>query len=101
MSHQDWNIVVLKNTTSKQKPHVTKEIPKVIKIENDTETLTHERFMNYKKLTQARCSHNMSQKQLALKCNMPVNVLQKYESGNQIPNNNDLQKLRKVLNIKL
>lgn len=100
MQHQDWNTVVFNKKKTPPKK-VSQEIPKYIKIDNDVDNLSHERFTNHKKLIEARIAQNMSQKQLALKCNMNVNLLQKYESGIQIPNNNDLQKLRKVLNIKL
>lgn len=52
-------------------------------------------------IQQARVSKKMSQKQLAVLMNCQSSVIQQYENGQAIPNNNFICKLEKVLQTKM
>lgn len=99
---QDWKEVILKNPQKKEKLETKSvNVPKYMKIEKETENLKHEKFKNSKTLMNARVAANMNQKELAKKACIPLNVLQNYEKGNEIPDNKILQKLRGILKVKI
>lgn len=52
-------------------------------------------------IQQSRMALNMTQKELAQKINVTASVIQSYENGKAIPDNQVLQKLRRVLKVKL
>ncbi len=53
-----------------------------------------------KQMQQARLHNKLSQKELALKMNINVNIINNYENSSAIPNNNIKCKLEKILNFK-
>ena len=54
-----------------------------------------------KKMIQARTDQNLTQKELALKCNLSVQVIQNYERGKGVPNYKEIAKIGRALNIPL
>ena len=93
----EWDPVVLKKPkpppiSIPSKPAV--EIQEIGKVQTATLELR-------KQIQGARIAKNMSQAQLAQHINEKPNVIQGYESGKAIPTNQILQKLRKVLGVKL
>ena len=54
-----------------------------------------------KRIAQARCAQKMSQKDLAMKLNVPHKIIQDYESQKAIPNPQFITKLERILNCKL
>lgn len=93
----DWDPIVLKKPkpppiTLPSRPVV--ETEEIGKIQAATLELR-------KQIQTARIAKNMSQAQLAQHINEKPNVIQGYESGKAIPTNQILQKLRKVLGVKL
>ena len=52
-------------------------------------------------IQQARLSAKMSQKDLAAKLCVPMNIIHDYENGKAIPNNGFIAKIEKILNTKL
>jgi putative transcription factor len=54
-----------------------------------------------KTLQQARLTKKLTQKDLALKAGIQLNILQGYENGKEIPSNLIISKLEKILNTKL
>jgi len=54
-----------------------------------------------RQIQQGRMQKKMKQKDLALACNLQANTIQSYENGKAVPNHNDLNKISKVLGIKL
>jgi putative transcription factor len=92
------------NTTShlkNVKPNENKinSINNIKKIENEEESFKHEKISLSvsKKIAQARCDKKISQKELAIKLNLPLKIIQDYESGKGIPNHIILNKIEKVL----
>ena len=103
--NQDFKEVVLRPSSLKKKtPTQHYEVTKQLKIENDTENLSHEHVGKKlgKKMQDARLAMGIkTQKELAKKLNIKPEIYNTYESGKAIPDNVILQKIRKVLKIKL
>lgn len=74
-----------------------------LKIENETEELSHEKLdPEIKKLImQARQAKGWTQKELAQKLNVKPAVINDYESGRVIPNKQLLNKMQNILNVRL
>ncbi|KAJ0986029.1 hypothetical protein J5N97_004385 [Dioscorea zingiberensis] len=73
------------------------------KLDDDTENLAHERVPSdlKKNLLQARMDKKLTQAQLAQLINEKPQVIQEYESGKAIPNQQIIGKLERVLGTKL
>jgi ribosome-binding protein aMBF1 (putative translation factor) len=69
------------------------------KIENETETfkLPSVSKTMAKKIATARCLKKMSQKDLAMKLNLPFKIIKDYESGIAIPNHLIINKIEAIL----
>ena len=106
MQYQDWNPVIIHGKSvgmksSTPQPHY--EVTKIQKLDR-TELGTHEKvsLSMAKTIQQARIAKGFkTQKDLAVVIGIPVNIINAYESGKAIPDNAILQKLRKVLGVKL
>ena len=105
MQHQDWKPIVIhgKAATKSSPPRPHFEVTKEQKLDQ-TERGTHEKVS----LSMAKAIQNgriakgfKTQKDLAVVVGVPVNVINSYESGKAIPDNTILQKLRKVLGVRL
>ena len=103
MNHQDWNDVVFKKSSSKQKqPHF--DLTKEQKLDNENENLCHNMvgLSLGKQIQQARIAKGYkTQKDLAVVINSKPDIIASYENGKAIPDNNILQKLRRVLKVQL
>ncbi|XP_042478376.1 multiprotein-bridging factor 1a isoform X1 [Macadamia integrifolia] len=73
------------------------------KLDDETENLAHERVPSElkKAIMQARMDKKLTQSQLAQMMNEKPQVIQEYESGKAIPNQQILTKLERVLGVKL
>jgi putative transcription factor len=73
------------------------------KLDDETEVLAHERVSTdlKKNIMQARLDKKLTQAQLAQQINEKPQVIQEYESGKAIPNNQIITKLERVLGVKL
>jgi|TARA_X000000368_G_scaffold8251_1_gene6444 putative transcription factor len=73
------------------------------KLENETEELTHKTVKTEvkKAIMQGRLAKKLTQAQLAQQINERPQVVQEYESGKAIPNQQILAKLERVLGVKL
>lgn len=108
-SGQDWKEVVLhKPTTTKGKGNVMGSTPHfekspLLKLEQETDLLRHATVpMSLAKTIQnARLAKFPSQKDFAKALNMRVDIVNSYESGKAVPDNAVLQKMRRILNVKL
>ena len=54
-----------------------------------------------KRIAQARCEKKLSQKDLAFKLSLPVKIIQDYESSKAQPNSIILDKIEKVLGVRV
>ncbi|XP_059662732.1 multiprotein-bridging factor 1a-like [Cornus florida] len=73
------------------------------KLAEDTESLAHERVPTElkKSIMQARMDKKLTQSQLAQIINEKPQVIQEYESGKAIPNQQIIGKLERALGVKL
>ncbi|KAJ8499537.1 hypothetical protein OPV22_010089 [Ensete ventricosum] len=73
------------------------------KLDDETENLTHERVSSElkKNIMQARLGKKLTQAQLGQLINEKPQVIQEYESGKAIPNQQIITKLERVLGVKL
>ena len=73
------------------------------KLENENEELTHKTVKTEvkKAIMQGRLAKKLTQAQLAQQINERPQVVQEYESGKAIPNQQILAKLERVLGVKL
>ena len=108
MNCQDWNTVVIKGKSSpshlkpSNKPHYQKT--KEQKMLEESEAGSHETVSVSiaKTIQQARIARGYkTQKDLAQALNVPPNIINQYECGKAIPDNGIMQKLRKILQVKL
>ena len=108
MDCQDWNTVVIRGKSSpsqlkaSNKPQFEKT--KDQKLLEETEAGSHKTVSVSigKMLQQARIARGYkTQKDLAKALNIPPNVINQYECGKAIPDNAIMQKLRRILQVKL
>lgn len=73
------------------------------KLDEETEVLAHERVSSdlKKLIMQARLEKKMTQAQLSQLINEKPQIVQEYESGKAIPNQQIIMKLERVLGVKL
>lgn len=99
MEHQDWKPVVLRKP-----PQLTKISggggPKPPK-EGDEFNIPKVGHNLKLAIMQARTAKKMSQKQLAQVLKVPVDLVNKYESGKVVPNNAFIVKIERALGVKL
>lgn len=94
MDHQDWNTITFQ--APKKKP---------IKSGNSNLSQNTEYHVVNKdlplQLQQARLARNLTQKQLATKCNIVVHDITAWEKGSRLPTNDIIAKLSKELCVRL
>lgn len=106
MNHQDWNPVVIhgKAAPSNQKPpQPHREVTKEQKLDSE-ELGTHKKvsLSMAKMIQQGRIAKGFkTQKELAIAVGVNASIINTYESGRAIPDPAILQKLRRVLGVKL
>ena len=101
--HQDWTPIVIHGKVAPIHPHPHHEVTKEQKLEQE-EIGPHEKvpFSMAKMIQQARIAKGFkTQKELALIIGLHASVINMYESGRAIPDPFVLQKLRRVLGVKL
>ena len=94
---QDWQTVVLTKTIPVTQKTVDKEKDK----EKEDVPLPSVSIDLKIAMQQARMASKLSQKDLASKMCVPIQVIQSYENGTALPNNAFIAKIEKVLNTKL
>jgi len=114
LAHQDLKVVILRKSGKEQQKFQRKR--------GETTTITKQNTTQFKKaldenldtfkvdkvshslkiqIQKARTVNKLSQKELAQKLNVTPSVIQSYENGNAIPDSKILQKLRRILKVKL
>ncbi|XWS44523.1 hypothetical protein CRYUN_Cryun15aG0052500 [Craigia yunnanensis] len=73
------------------------------KLDDETENLAHERVTTdlKKNIMQSRMDKKLTQSQLAQMINEKPQIIQEYESGKAIPNQQIISKLERALGVKL
>ena len=116
---QNWKPLIIKGGSYQEKkplPNINNTIRKSTankdltiinesKIEKNIEegNLTHKKIsLNLQlKIQKARLEKNLTQEELANKCQIPLKDIRDYEKGISIPDHNKLNKIAKILEIKL
>lgn len=103
MEHQDFKPVIWKKKkTVNNHTHNPSGTSEFRKLDGDDPDAPSKIEHNIRiKIQKGRTAKNMSQKDLAMKINVPVSTVSSYESGKAIPNKQILQKIRNTLGIKL
>jgi len=102
--HQDWEPVVLKKTATQNKTSKFQPSEQSIrdkKIENNEIMLQTSSITLRKQIQQARAAKALTQDQLNVQCNFPKGTIQRYENGSAIVNNAHVNKMSRILNVKL
>ena len=107
MGHQDWiNVTFKKKNISK----ISEKKNNIYKLSNKNKNIINEKFkfknknisLNFKKeLQRARLFNKINQKDFASKLNIPIKIINDYESGKAIPNIQLILKMEKLLKYKL
>jgi ribosome-binding protein aMBF1 (putative translation factor) len=102
-SMQDWEQLYLTKPTNTKSTTTTTNTKSITKNHSETQDVVLKKpSLDFQKtLQQARLSQKMTQKDLALKAGIQLNILQGYENGKEIPSNLIISKLEKLLNTKL
>ncbi|KAK6154273.1 hypothetical protein DH2020_008521 [Rehmannia glutinosa] len=94
---------IIKSTAGTNKAAKSTTTLNTRKLDEDTENLAHEKVPTElkKAIMQARMDKKLTQAQLAQMINEKPQVIQEYESGKAIPNQQIISKLERVLGVKL
>jgi len=107
IEHQDWQSIIINKKTNKFSDNkIKKENPENQKIKS-IEKKVEEDDLKHKKITpemkqkiiQDRCSIGLTQKELAQKCNLPLQVINEIETGKAIYNHQHINKIKRILKI--
>ena len=108
MDHQDWKPVVFKKKIVKKEAVVkpktaTDEQHRNRKLEQEDENFKHEKIdLSVRQaIMKGRNAKNMKQKDLANLLSVRADIVINYENGKAIPNQRMLQKMERILGIKL
>lgn len=103
MEHQDWNSITLNKKENKQKLLDKKERSISVSCKQfNPETTKLEPPKNLgQTIAQARTTKGLNQDALAKQYGMAKQVLNKWETNKEIPNNSEIAKLEKILGVKL
>tara|TARA_Y200000002_G_scaffold361023_1_gene346764 strand:+ start:312 stop:653 length:342 start_codon:yes stop_codon:yes gene_type:complete len=107
MDGQDWKPVIFKKKTplekKKQKVNSIRISQGTKKIVENPDSFHVNRVTKKmgKQISSARLTTKLSQKELANKINIPLKTLQEYENGKATVNGNIINKINRVLNIKI
>ena len=98
MEHQDFNTIVL----SKKQEHVPKSSNKEVSQRQQDEDIKLEVPKKLGQLiSQGRILKNKNQKEFSLELGISQQILSRWESGKENPNNSDIAKIEKVLGVRL
>ena len=96
IEHQDWNNIVFKSNNNTQ-PKITK--PKILSSDQEVKMEVPKQLGQL--ILQARNANNKNQKQLAQDIGVAVQIISRWESNKEFPNNKQIADIERVLRIKL
>jgi ribosome-binding protein aMBF1 (putative translation factor) len=111
MEHQDFKVLVFRKSEKDidkkniETVSIIKKRPIQLKksLDDNLDSFTT-KAVSYTlkmRIQKARVAANLSQKDIAQKINVTQKTIQSYENGTAIPDNQVLQKLRRILKVKL
>ena len=105
-NHQDWKTIIIKNpkqNVKNTKKKINNTNIKKISIEKkaDNDELKHKQLSTDLRISiqKARCSKNLTQKELAQKINVSHQIISDIESGKAIYNEQHINKIKRFLKI--
>ena len=107
MNHQDWKTVVLRKATPQEKNDARNAQLRVSraskKTDENPDQFTHAKVSKAmsQQIAKGRIARKMTQKDLAVRLNLPVKTVQQYESGKAIPKGNHIAALNRALGIRI
>ena len=101
MDCQDWKHVTFNTVSNNEKKEAAKKIHSK-KTNNDPEKVKMEPPKQLGQLiATARTSKNLNQKQLAGQLGISPQILSRWESNREVPSNQEIAKIDKILGVKL
>lgn len=100
MQHQDWNTVTFNNNSETKRHEEQKKIHSN-KTTNPDDYIFEAPTTLGKTISRARAAKNMNQKQLAGVLGISTQILARWETNKEIPNNAQIAKVEKTLGTKL
>ena len=103
MEHQDWNNITFNTKTEREKINKSKEQTKEISNKQfNPETTKLEAPSNLgQTISQARLAKGLNQDALAKQSGISKQIISKWESNKETPDNSQIAKLEKLLGVKL
>lgn len=103
MEHQDWNNITFNTKTEREKINKSKEQSKQVSNKQfNPETTKLEAPLNLgQTISQARLAKGLNQDTLAKQSGISKQIISKWESNKETPDNNQIAKLEKLLGVKL
>ena len=103
MEHQDWNNITFNTKTEREKINKSKEQTKEISNKQfNPETTKLEAPSNLgQTISQARLAKGLNQGALAKQSGISKQIISKWESNKETPDNSQIAKLEKLLGVKL
>jgi len=101
--HQDWEPVIIRKKSTTPNESSSTQITKEQKLERE-EIGTHKKVgvATAKTIQQARIARGFkTQRELAIAVGVTPGIISSYESGKATPDPATMQKLRRILNVKL
>mgnify|MGYP003333481504 CR=1 FL=1 len=99
MDHQDWNNITFTNNADKKKKQDTAK--KISQLRPDENMKMEAPSKLGQLICQGRTTKNKNQKQLAADLGISSQVLARWESNKEVPNNADIAKIERALGVKL
>ena len=101
MDCQDWNTIKFNTSSSNKKKEEAKKIHSN-KVKNDPDKVRLEPPKNLgQSISQARTAKNKNQKVLATELGVSAQILGRWESNKEVPNNAQISKIEKITGVKL
>lgn len=102
MDHQDWKQVILRKNTAPVRTEHKQGYKKRENLDSDNPIAPKTLGLNAgKQIQQARVAKKLTQKQLAQNLNVKPALIQSYEQGKIVPDRFILNKITRVLGIKI
>jgi putative transcription factor len=103
MDNQDWKPLTFHKQPPKSNKTQNQLQQKGTKLDNENENFTHKKLDTSFKVAmqKARLNAKVTQKDLATRLNVKSTVINSYENGSCVPNNDFIVKIERILKCKL
>jgi len=81
LAHQDWKPIILQSSTPKPSSTATRSKDAMLDQKTEVEPIKKYTIIHRENLQNYRRTHNVSQKDVALRCQFPIHKIQDIENG--------------------